>query len=118
MTDGRRAEAATPASAAPAFPVLAVVIMSAPSSHALATTTALARSLNDAVVLRLSSLKYKFCNPSELPRNPARHTGVQPIGNGVTLSRVSSGSKSQYRQIDLSLACAIWAGAVWRLISA
>ena len=58
--------AAMPARAAPAFPVEAVTTTSAPISLVRATTTELARSLNEAVGLRLSSLIHRLVMPSSL----------------------------------------------------
>jgi len=57
-------EAANPANAAPALPVDAVTTISEPISLALAITTALARSLKEAVGFFPSSFIHKFLSPN------------------------------------------------------
>src|SRR5574340_1735006 len=76
--------AAIPASAAPALPVEAVTVTSAPISSARATTTDDARSLYEAVGLRPSSLIHKFRRPSCLASRSVLYVGVQPaLRSGV-----------------------------------
>ncbi len=67
-----------PAMAAPALPVEAAATVVTPISNARATTTAEARSLNDAVGLRPSSLTKTLRRPSSAASLSARYIGVQP----------------------------------------
>src|SRR5512140_1466291 len=67
-----------PAKAAPAFPVEAVTMISALISLARATTMALARSLNEAVGFRPSSLTHKWSRPSSWASTDGVYKGVQP----------------------------------------
>src|SRR3990172_53779 len=81
ITAGGPTAAAIPANAAPAFPVDAAATVFTPCSSARATTTALARSLNDAVGLRPSSFTYTCLSPSPDASRSARYIGVQPTEN-------------------------------------
>src|SRR5512134_3162857 len=67
-----------PASAAPAFPVEAVTTTSAWISRARATTSAEARSLNEPVGLRDSSLSHRFSSFNFFANCGNWKTGVPP----------------------------------------
>ncbi len=77
-----------PAAAAPkavdtaALPVEAVVMVSAPRRSPPSITSAVARSLLDAVGLRVSSLTHRCGVPIAFLRAGAGSRGVPPMGTG------------------------------------
>ena len=77
-----------PAAAAPkavdtaALPVEAVVIVCTPRRSPSSITSAVARSLFDALGLRVSSLIDRFGVPNARRRAGAVSSGVPPIGTG------------------------------------
>src|SRR4051794_30864570 len=74
------ANAACPARLLAALPVEAHAIVFAPTCNACATPTELARSLNDAVGLRPSSLNNSWRMPNVLASRCESITGVYPTG--------------------------------------
>ena len=97
--------ALTPARAAAALPVLAVLTTRRPVSSARATTIALARSFSEAVGLRPSSLSHSAPSPSSAARRGDGSRGVSPTGRGGTTASDASGSSGRQRHMLLFLAC-------------
>ena len=80
MKAGRPASAAWPARLLAALPVEAQAIVFAPTCNAWATPTELARSLNEAVGLRPSSLSRICWTPRWRASRGESTSGVQPTG--------------------------------------
>ena len=77
--------AASMAVAEAALPVEALVTRSRPISRARTKAMALARSLNEALGFRPSSLMNRERSPSGAASRSARNNGVQPIGGDSIL---------------------------------
>ena len=86
-----------PASAAPALPVEAVTTTSAPIWRARATSTALARSLNEAVGLRPSSFTHRWRRSSFSANCAGAKTGVPPAARSGVPSPPGSATGSSGR---------------------
>ena len=78
----KTAAAARQASEEPALPVLAVATTAAPVSRARDRTTALARSLNEALGLTVSSFRNRWFSPARRPSRSTRYSGVAPTHRG------------------------------------
>src|SRR5687768_14320780 len=102
MTAVRPTAAAAPASDEAALPVDAQATTRARAAMARVTPTALARSLNDAVGFRPSSLTRSDPTPAHAARRGALVTGVQPTGSGGVGPRADTGSSSRYRQMSFA----------------
>src|SRR5271169_6555797 len=98
ITAGNPTAAAKHASDEAALPVDAAAMVLAWYSVAFITPTELARSLNDALGLRPSSLIYRSRTPTHSESRSAWYTGVQPICSAGSGSEKSTGSSSSYRQ--------------------
>ncbi len=95
MTHGTPTRAAMQAIELPALPVEAPATTSAPSSRARVTATALARSLNEALGFRPSSLSSRFSSPAVRPSRLARNSGVAPMRRLGASDRSLTGSSGR-----------------------
>ena len=94
ITQGRETLAAAPASEVAALPVEAQATTFARRERARATPTALARSLNDAVGLRPSSLTSSLRTPGPRARRGVSTIGVHPGSSAGRRAPGASGSSS------------------------
>ena len=99
MTARSPAAAAPNAVATAALPVEAVVIVSTPRRSPSSITSAVARSLLDAVGLRVSSLIHRRGVPSAARSAGAGSSGVPPIGTGYRIGPSGTGRSSRYRHM-------------------
>jgi hypothetical protein len=77
------------------LPVEAQAISRAPSASARETAIALARSLNDAEAMRVSSFMRTRPTSSAAARRGASSSGVQPVSAGSAGAPSGSGSSSR-----------------------
>jgi hypothetical protein len=102
---GIPAAAAKPAKEDAALPVEAQVIRDAFFSNAFTTPIALARSLNDAVGLRPSSLTQQRATPNSTATLGASYSGVQPTcrwGISVAIRHRQQGKIAPHGSIGVS----------------
>src|SRR5687768_4542070 len=92
--------AAAPARDEAALPVEAQATTRARAARARVTPTTLARSLNDAVGFRPSSLTSSVRTPIQEARRGTLVTGVHPTGRGGVGPSAETGSSSRYRQMS------------------
>jgi hypothetical protein len=95
MTARIPAAAAPKAVATAALPVEAVVIVPTPRRSPSSITSAVARSLLEAVGLRVSSLIHRRGAPNRCLRAGAGSSGVPPTGTGYRTGPSGTGSSSR-----------------------
>lgn|SRR5215813_14264772 len=100
MTDFIPTEAQTPARAPPALPEEAVVIILAPASRALMTSSALGRSFNEPVGFLPSSFINTAFNPSWRARDSQFAIGVQPTTRDGKGESSLTGRSGRYLHIE------------------